>query len=156
MLLSIDPGSTQSAYCIMDEQYKPVEFAKIPNYDLLTKIFSLDHKAVPVAVIEKIAGMGMAVGQEVFDTCNWSGRFHQALVIRGVQVEYVTRLQEKICLCGTARAKDPNIRQALLDRFGVVGVKANKGWFYGVSKDVWSAIAVGTTWMDKEKEAQND
>ena len=50
------------------------------------------------------------------------------------------------------RAKDSNIRQALIDRFGVVGTKKNPGWFYGVSKDVWAAIAVGVTYHDKAEE----
>jgi hypothetical protein len=47
------------------------------------------------------------------------------------------------------KAKDGNIRQALIDRFGVVGTKKNQGWFYGFSGDIWSAYAVGITYKDK-------
>ena len=39
-------------------------------------------------------------------------------------------------------------RQALIDRFGVVGTKSNKGWFYGFKSDIWSAYAVGVTYHD--------
>ena len=53
------------------------------------------------------------------------------------------------------KAKDSNIRQALIDRFGPVGTKKNPGWFYGVSKDVWAAIAVGgVTFHDLYLEGQ--
>ena len=55
-------------------------------------------------------------------------------------------------LCYDSRAKDGNIRQALIDRFGPVGTKKAPGWFYGVSKDVWAAVAVGVTWADKQRE----
>ncbi|HBC95047.1 MAG TPA: hypothetical protein DCZ10_19680, partial [Pelotomaculum sp.] len=64
------------------------------------------------------------------------------------QMERVYRKDEKINLCGSMRAKDGNIRQALIDRFGIVGTKKSPGWFYGVSKDVWAAIAVGVTYYD--------
>ena len=63
----------------------------------------------------------------------------------------IYRIDEKMNLCHSAQAKDANIRQALIDRFGDVGTKRNPGWFYGVSKDVWAAIAVGVTWHDKNK-----
>ncbi len=56
------------------------------------------------------------------------------------------------------RAKDANISQALRDRFGEKGTKAHPGWFYGVSKDVWSAIAVGVAYYDMylvSKEGKN-
>jgi hypothetical protein len=46
------------------------------------------------------------------------------------------------------KAKDSNIRQALIDRFGEVGIKKNPGWFYGFKKDIWQAYAVGITYHD--------
>ena len=52
------------------------------------------------------------------------------------------------------KAKDSNIRQALIDRFGEVGTKKNKGFFYGFKSDIWAAYAVGVTYLDKIKEQE--
>ena len=96
-----------------------------------------------------VASYGMPVGATVFETCVWIGRFVQAVTERSkVEPIFVYRKDEKMALCHSMKAKDGNIRQALIDRFGVVGTKKNPGWFYGVSKDVWSAIAVGVTFYD--------
>ena len=45
------------------------------------------------------------------------------------------------------RAKDSNIRQALIDKYGKPGTKKDPNLFYNdseqkVSKDIWSALAV--------------
>jgi hypothetical protein len=40
------------------------------------------------------------------------------------------------------RAKDANIRQALIDRFGAVGTKKMPGPLFGVSSHYWAALAV--------------
>lgn len=93
----------------------------------------------------------MPVGREVFDTCVWIGRFIQAVAEYGKDYEYIYRKEEKMNLCGSMKAKDSNIRQALIDRFGVVGTKKEQGWFYGFKADIWSAYAVGTTYLDKTK-----
>jgi hypothetical protein len=111
-----------------------------------------DMKNWPFAVIEQIAGMGMAVGQEVFETCVWSGRFWQAMEERGMQVARLPRREVKLHLCGSCRAKDANVRQALIDRYGgkekAIGNKANPGPLRGISADVWAALAVGVTYLD--------
>src|SRR5678809_428964 len=87
--------------------------------------------------IEMIASYGMAVGREVFETCLWIGRFVQAA--RGEHT-LVYRRDVKMHLCGNNAARDSNIRQALIDRFGpgkdkAIGRKALPGPLYGVSAD---------------------
>lgn len=152
-ILSIDPGNIQSAYCLIDcETYKPIEFGKIDNDLLLLKIKQLEYNKL---IIEMIASYGMAVGKEVFDTCVWIGRFIQAT---DKQYEYIYRKEEKMNLCGSMKAKDSNIRQALIDRFATFdfkngkGTKNNQDWFYGFKADIWASYAVGITYLDKVKE----
>ena len=144
MILAIDPGCTESAYVLLDEQLKPVEFGKVYNVDMLDVIWSKDYDSV---AIEMVASYGMAVGKEVFETVFWIGRFWEA-VPESVPKTKIYRKDEKMNLCHNMKANDSNIRQALIDRFGVAGTKKAPGWFYGVSKDVWAAIAVGVTYHD--------
>ena len=151
MILAIDPGNTHSAYVLLGAQLEPMEFGIFEN-DLLLQTIQ-DMRDTGIAdntdfVIEMVASYGMAVGAEVFETCVWIGRFWQ-MAEDFQSRNRIYRMEEKMNLCHDSRAKDGNIRQALVDRFGPVGTKKNPGWFYGVSKDVWAAIAVGVTWSDK-------
>lgn len=149
MILAIDPGNIESAYCLIDAKtYKPIEFGKIDNYQMLIKLGELNYDKL---IVEMIASYGMAVGASVFDTCVWIGRFIQKR--KCADYEYIYRKEEKMNLCYTMKAKDSNIRQALIDRFGEVGVKSHPGFFYGFKKDIWAAFAVGVTYLDKKKEA---
>ncbi|MGX8833999.1 hypothetical protein ACWG0P_07275 [Amedibacillus sp. YH-ame6] len=155
-ILSIDPGNEYSAYSLLNEELKPIEFGKITNKEMIDLIISkysgCEILNIPM-VIEMIGhyGTGMPAGKTVFDTCVWIGRFTELYhLYTGFEPVYLMRREEKINLCGNMKAKDGNIRQALIDRFGVVGTKKNQGWFYGVSKDVWQAIAVGVTYHDKK------
>jgi hypothetical protein len=99
----------------------------------------------PVLVIEKIASYGMAVGASIFETCWWSGRFAQAYPGK---FERLTRGEVKMHLCGSMRAKDSNVRQSLIDRFGEPGKRSSPGRTYGVRADEWSAFAIAVTWYD--------
>lgn len=146
MILAIDPGNIESAYVLMDG-YKPIEFGKVPNDSIRTLISTAEYSTI---AIEMIASYGMSVGATVFDTCVWIGRFTELALINGPcnRIKHVYRKDEKMNLCGSMRAKDSNIRQALIDRFGVVGTKNNPGWFYGFKADIWSAYAVGVTYLD--------
>lgn len=156
MILAIDPGNIESAYCLIDEKtYKPVEFGKVKNEELIEYMDNLTKK--PELAIEMIASYGMPVGKEVFDTCVWIGRFIQEYDGHwyDAEINYIYRKEVKMNLCGSMKAKDSNIRQALIDRFGPVGTKKNQGWFYGFKADIWSAYAVGTTYLDMLKEVDN-
>lgn len=153
MILSIDPGNEYSAYSLLNEDLKPVEFGKVPNYDMIMILDDLLFLGggIDYFAIEMIGhyGTGMPAGKTVFDTCVWIGRFTEFIYRKtGKEPTYIMRKDEKMNLCGNMKAKDSNIRQALIDRFGVVGIKKNPGWFYGVSNDVWAAIAVGVTYHD--------
>lgn len=150
LIFSIDPGNVYSAYSILDieQGLKPIRFGKIMNEEML-KVIEKEIAQIKYFPIEMVASYGMPVGATVFETCVWIGRFVQAVTERSkVKPIFVYRKDEKMALCHSMKAKDGNIRQALIDRFGVVGTKKNPGWFYGVSKDVWSAIAVGVTFYD--------
>jgi len=157
-LLAIDPGNIQSAYVLMDEDYRPLEFGKVDNDAIFQQIAYHKLRTEATVAIEMIASYGMPVGREVFDTCVWIGRFSQIAIANGLPVEYVYRADVKLNLCGSSRAKDGNVRQALIDRFAQhdmkngKGVKANPDWFYGFKADVWAAYAVGTTYLDARRE----
>lgn len=157
-ILSIDPGNVHSAYCIIEtETMQLIDFG-IKDNDLLVNIVM--NGTFGVVVIEMIASYGMAVGKEVFDTCVWIGRYMQKALDSGKQVEFIYRMEEKQTICHDSRAKDSNIRQALIDRFARYDFKNGKGtkrdpdYFYGFSKDMWAAFAVAVTW--KEKREQHD
>lgn len=163
MILAIDPGNVQSAYVLMDDiTYKPIKFGILPNEGLLLEIEcdfyewnSGNYLEPETVVIEMVASYGMAVGKTVFDTCVWIGRFTQEAYTHGCKIEYIYRQEEKMNLCHTMKAKDANIRQALIERFGVVGTKKNPGWFYGFKNDIWAAYAVGVTYLDKQRGQEN-
>ena len=77
------------------------------------------------AIIEMVASYGMAVGATVFETCVAIGQFKEIAMKQNIPVEFIYRKDEKMNLCHSMKAKDSNIRQALIDRFGEVGTKKN-------------------------------
>jgi hypothetical protein len=150
-VLAIDPGSEQSAFVLFDGEMNCIaEHGKVPNGELEESLRML--KWTPHIVIERIASYGMAVGAEVFETCVWTGRFMGAVGYHGTPCHRLPRKDVKLHLCGQTKAKDSNIRQALIDRFGgkekAIGKKANQGPLYGLKADTWQALALAVTWLD--------
>jgi hypothetical protein len=145
-ILAIDPGNEESAWCLINtDTLKPKDFSKDPN-DCVSK--TIQFAPSDLIVIERIASYGMAVGKEVFETCEWIGRFTELAKQVNVPVGYIYRRDEKLHICGSPKAKDSNIIQALKDRFGDKGTKKSPGFFYGFSKDIWQAYAVGLTYIE--------
>lgn len=149
-ILAIDPGTTQSAFVRYDPSGVIIDKNKLSNGALLEHVGNLAREPSVTCVIEMVASYGMAVGAEVFETVFWIGRYAERwewLARRPAQRMF--RRSVKQHLCGDSRAKDANIRQALIDRFGgkdrAVGKKNNPGPLYGVSGDVWAALAVAVT-----------
>ena len=152
-LLAIDPGPVLSAYVLYDTtERRPLWWNKLPNDRMLDGLDAvLEDDDVEDVAIEMVASYGMPVGAEVFETCVWIGRFIERLTTGPIGMpRRVFRKEVKMHLCGSMRAKDSNVRQALIDRFGpgkekAIGKKASPGPLYGFSGDGWAALGVAIT-----------
>ena len=151
IILAIDPGPTESAWLTYGDT---LHFEKTDNEILLEKLKVWSGCLTPVHLaIEMVASYGMPVGEEVFETVFWTGRFVEAW---GHDWTKVYRKDVKMHLCNSMRAKDSNIRQAILDKFPStgggktpqVGTKAKPGPLYGIKSDIWSALAVAMTFRN--------
>lgn len=168
-ILAIDPGNERTGYVLVEYDFdkengegditKVLEAGKELNYQMCPIIL---YKRYDHFAIEMVAGMGMPVGQEVFDTCFEIGRFWEWAKASkdggwndGFWMKKIYRREEKLDLCGSLNAKDANIRQALVDRYAPgqpnfgKGTKKDPGFFYGFSADMWAAMAVAVTYFDK-------
>lgn len=139
-ILAIDPGTTESAFLQFNPHQGILARGIVSNASLLSMLCAREHQSDTCA-IEMIASYGMAVGKEVFNTVLWIGRFYERAA-EMMPVRLVYRKDIKLDLCGSARAKDGNIRQALIDIYGAPGTKKLPGGTYGISSHLWSALAV--------------
>ena len=147
-ILAIDPGSEQSAYVLWDGQHV-LDKGLRTNGELA---FELGENVCFYGArlcIEMIGhyGTGMPASKSVFETCIWIGRFIECWP--GQKHELILRPTIKTHLCGSARAKDHNVRHALIDRFGAPGTKKAPGVLYGVSSHMWAALALAVCAHDR-------
>jgi hypothetical protein len=153
-ILALDPGTTETAFVLY--QAGPIhpilEHDKVPNAEVLELLPRFSRLPGVTLAVEMIASYGMPVGREVFETCVWIGRFVQAW--QPGAHEFVYRRDVKMYLCGSNRAKDGNIRQALLDLVGPQGTKKAPGPTYGLRGDEWAALAVAVTISGAEAKAR--
>lgn len=153
-ILAIDPGPEHSGYVLIDAETLEVKSSgSCTNNETIIQFLrdgyiDVNGKGIHgfhVVACEMIASYGMAVGQEVFNTCVQIGRFIQAykMLLNAGDVILVKRQEAKMHLCHSPKAKDANVMQALKDKLGEVGTKKNPGPLYGISKHAWAALAVG-------------
>jgi hypothetical protein len=144
-ILAVDPGPTLSAWVVLRGEVVE-DFGHDENEPVRARL----GRWAGALAIEMIASYGMGVGAEVFDTCVWIGRFDPES-----RAQLVNRVNVKLHHCRLARTKDGNVRLALIDRWGgkakAVGKKRNPGPLYGISGDVWQALALAVyvrdTWL---------
>ena len=153
-ILAIDPGNIHSAFVVYDG-HNILAKGKLENSELYSLIKDQLNKQTEHLAIEMVASYGMAVGASVFDTIWWAGIFAEAYGLS--RVSRVYRKEVKMHLCHSMRAKDSNIRQAIIDRYPPtgggknpqVGTKSQPGPLFGVSADIWAALAIAITFMDE-------
>jgi hypothetical protein len=141
-IVAIDPGPEVSGVVWLSPERKIIA-AEIQDNKEIVRTLRGGHTVYPHhhLAIEMIASYGMPVGAEVFATCVWIGRFVEAYRISDLTAFYF-RKDIKLHLCGTNRAKDGNVRQALIDLLGPPGVKKAPGPTYGIKSHTWAALAL--------------
>lgn len=152
IILAIDPGTVESGWCEYCDG-SVIDSGVFDNGDMLEKVA---NSFADILAIEMMASLGMAVGKEVFETVRWTGRFQQAWRDPDA-VKLVYRSEVKMHLCGSMRAKDGNIRQAIIDLFPAtgggkvrqIGTSKAKGPLYGVASHAWPALGVALTVIGK-------
>lgn len=151
MIIGIDPGPTESAYTILNDDGTVNKSQKIDNFSLLQMLGEYGIAGEHIC-IEMIASYGMAVGKEVFETCVWIGRFMQRYNEWScIKPQRVTRKEIANHVCGSPRANDSNVRQAMLDRYGEKGTRSNPGPLFGFKADMFASLAVSTYAFDNQK-----
>lgn len=142
IVCGIDPGPEKSAIVRWDgcEAFVP---RYLPNLEV--RAYIEDYEIGQVAV-EWVHCYGRAVGEEVFRTAWWAGRFCE-LAFHGcgettTGFQLFTRRDVCRALIGDQQAKKAQVNAYLRDTFGPVGTKKKPGPLYGVSGHVWDALAV--------------
>ena len=139
-ILGIDPGNIQSGWVRVSLKTGEILGSGVTRNEFILESFK--EGGDEDVAIEWIQAMGMAVGQEVFQTCLWAGIFTREAQRNSSLVRLIPRGLIKLHHCQSARAKDANIIQALKDKYGDKGTKGDPGFFYGVSSHAWQAFAV--------------
>jgi len=160
-IFALDAGNKQSGWVLYDSKSnRVVEKGIEDNFTVKHKMISLKNRmCADVFVYEWIGYMGMSVGASVFETCREIGRFIE-MWANDKTAYPIMRREVKITLCGSMRAKDKNVRQAIIDRFPAegggkvpqIGTKNEQGSLYGMKSHMWSALAVALTYIEIDKE----
>ena len=153
IIFGIDPGTVESGYVMFNSENMQVVGSGVVGNEELLQMSSWDD--ANIVCIEMVASYGMPVGQTTFETVLWIGRFVQYSVSKDIEYRLLYKKKDiNPTLCFSNKAKDANIRQAILDLFpapggGTVpqkGTKSNPGPLFGVSSHAFSALAVALTY----------
>lgn len=136
-IIGLDPGNAQSAIVVYEpgSPGRVVEFFDELNQMVPEYLARQYLKGAAVLVAEYMRPRGMPTSAEEMDTMFELGRMRQCWSGEFVKFD---RKDVKLLLCGSVRATDSTIRQALLDRWGgskaIAGPKKcpvckGKGWY---------------------------
>jgi hypothetical protein len=116
LILGIDPGPVESAYCLIDRRYRILATGKV---DVGRLIRGLRCSPPAQVAMETIKGYGKRVGAETFETCRAEGRIHQVCQDLRIPCHLYSRMKYGKTLVGDGRViNDTLLRRALLERFG--------------------------------------
>ena len=165
-ILAIDPGTLKTGWVIYDtKSHTILDKGITENYGLKLYIKSnIGESVFDSVAIEMIASYGMPVGREVFETCLYIGQLMQMMDDAYVPCKLIFRREVKQAICHNGKAKDPQIRQALIDEFPKtgggkkpqIGNKNQPGRLYGITSHIWAALGVAITHAKENKKYNPD
>ena len=155
-ILSIDPDPNGGSWVLLDESGEVLDHGYQEQRGVLFNSIRAATGVVTV-VVEGIQNMGMPMGNPTIETIKNIGEFRAACYGMALVTfdDTLTRPKIKGALCGSARAKDSNVRAALLDLYPAtgggatpqIGIKSQPGPLFGIKADEFAALAVGLVWL---------
>lgn len=161
-VFAMDPGPTASGWIHINyEAEAPFVARHSGNEEMLAILRHYPFEADTVLVLEGIEARGMPVGDDVFQTCQWIGRFSQVWEERRERGEplgpfyLVFKNQMKHIVGGKRNIPTTEINRLLREEYGEKGTKKAPGLLYNVSgAHCWSALAVGTAWLYRYRDGK--
>ena len=161
-IIGVDPGTSQTGWVIYNTISHSVENSGVTdNEEFLNSV--IENEDYDIMAIERIASYGMPIGAETIRTIEYIGRYWQKVLDSNKISAKVELFYKKVdinpTICGSNKAKDANIRQAIMDMFPKngggsnpsVGTSKQPGVLYGIGTHKWAALAVALTCAIKNK-----
>jgi hypothetical protein len=165
IVLAIDPGNESTAFIIWDSKQKIIlNKNKLSNCEFLNLLRQHSFQdTIEIVAIEMISSYGMAVGQEIFDSCVWLGRYVEICSKMGLKYKFIFRKTIKMHHCGSVQAKDGNVNKVLQQKYGKDNSTKEPNKVYinefteknnsakYMNNDLWAAFALAT-YITEEKD----
>lgn len=170
-IMAIDAGTTETGYVVIDEDMNILDKGIERNCFIFDRILNTQPDRV---VIEMIESYGMPVGVNTFKTVLFIGALidycsrikikdKNPYLVLGARISkpvLIGRKAVKMTLCNSMKAKDSNIRQAIIDLYPAIGggktpqigTAKEQGKLYGIKSHMWSALALGIAYIKGAKQ----
>lgn len=138
-IVAVDPAGINSAFLVADSAYN-LSVESFLGSNCSAGVL-LGSSRPDLLVIEEIKSYGMPFGQSLIDTCYFIGRLLQRCEDLSIPVVLLSRKTVVNTLLGGVNGNDSMIRAYLINRYGKDKTK-------GIVKDLWSALAIYTAYLD--------
>jgi len=154
LIIGIDPGPEKSGFCLYHhETPRLIDVGYEKNRALLMKIKQSNADGL---ACENVKCYGMNVGQDIFDSLYWIGRFMQCWMENHHRAcKRIFRGEVCAHFCNNPKATKPQIKRVLMDRFGEMPTKKKPVAFYGPRGDIrlvgdhmWDSLAIAVCYAD--------
>jgi hypothetical protein len=143
--IGIDPGTTKSGWATISLDGRVTGDIRT-NEDVLARLYWLGvGLGSPSVAIERLRGLGKAIGFETIQTIEWVGRFAEARHRGTGQMPVLLTRHEILKALGVTRGSgsaDSRVRSRLIAIYGEPGTAKNPGPTYGITGHAWQALAV--------------
>jgi len=151
-IIGIDPGPATSGWVEINTAGQVVAATEYANDDVCRKLF--EYNPGDLIAIEDFTPYGKSLGQESMATIKWVGEFRQFCKHDGLHYIEIPRPEVKLHHCDCRTAKDSDVRDAMIHRYGpgkdcAIGLKKSPGPLYGIKTHLWPALAVALVALDR-------